>query len=51
MLSSNVPIDAHLGINSSVTSSYQAFGLPGNIFFYFLEPLWLVLWHTSVCLI
>ncbi|GAU12855.1 hypothetical protein TSUD_73420 [Trifolium subterraneum] len=31
MLSSNVPIDAHLGINSSVTSSYQAFGLPGGI--------------------
>ncbi|CAJ2675990.1 zinc finger protein [Trifolium pratense] len=31
MLSSNVPFDAHLGINSSVTSSYQAFGLPGGI--------------------
>lgn len=30
-LSSNVPIDAHLGINSSVTSSYQAIGIPGGI--------------------
>jgi hypothetical protein len=38
-LSSNVPIDAHLGINSSVTSSYQAIGIPGNALFSFLEPL------------
>ncbi|CAK8579689.1 unnamed protein product [Lathyrus sativus] len=30
VFSSNVPIDAHLGINSSVTSSYQAIGLQGG---------------------
>ncbi|XP_057416968.1 protein SUPPRESSOR OF FRI 4 isoform X2 [Lotus japonicus] len=30
VLSSNVPVDAHLGVNSSVTSSYQAIGIPGG---------------------
>lgn len=35
VLSSNVPVDAHLGVNSSVTSSYQAIGVPGNIFLFF----------------
>ncbi|KAI5396497.1 hypothetical protein KIW84_062640 [Lathyrus oleraceus] len=30
VFSSNVPIDAHLGINSSVTSNYQAIGLQGG---------------------
>lgn len=33
VLSPNVPVDAHLGVNSSMTSSYQAIGVPGDFSF------------------
>lgn len=43
VLSTNVPVDAHLGANSSVTNNYQAVGVLGNHLFSFLKQLWLVL--------
>lgn len=33
VMSANVPVDTHLSSNSSVTSSYQAIGIPGNLTF------------------
>ena len=39
VLSTNAPVDTHLGANSSVTNAYQAIGMPGNLIFSILEQL------------
>jgi len=37
VMSANVPVDTHLSTHSSVTNSYQAIGVPGNL--YIFSPL------------